>query len=264
MYAKRRRTNSGGVKGTFASPAYVRSVNRKYSAPRAAARVTPTFVTSRRYARIRRISDQEKKYLDTAVAAGGTGAGLGIGNDMTAAEKVIDLAIIPRGTGVNQRIGKTVRITGVQLRGTAVAITAAGAVGGAAQFALVWDSEPDQAAAVPLDSDIFWAPTSIIPTLSNRDNAPRFRVLKKWIWEIPPFTTAGGATSEHVFTINETLSFKKKDLKIMWNAVDTDGLTSQKVKGNLLFVTSANRTEAVLSAQWANGGLISRVDFDDK
>lgn len=260
MYAKRRRTNSGGVKGTFASPAYVRSINRKYSAPRAAARVTPTFVTSRRYARIRRVSDQEKKYLDTTITSV---AGTGIGNDMTAAEKVVDLAIIPRGTGVNQRIGKAVRITGVQLRGTAVAANAANALGGTAQFALVWDSEPDQAALVPTESEMFNAPTSTVPTLSNRDNAPRFRVLKKWHWEIPPFTATGSSTDKHVFTINETLSFKKKDLKIMWTATDTDGLTSAKVKGNLLFVTSANRIETVLNASWV-GQLNARVDFDDK
>jgi len=256
MYAKRRRTNSGGVKGTFASPAYVRSINRKYSAPRAAARVTPTFVTSRRYARIRRISDSEKKYIEISKAP------YALGNNAAAADLVTDISVIPTGTGVTQRIGKTVRITGVQIRAHYRQTLAATAVGTNVQFALVWDREPDQSAAVPLITDIFM--TAVTPTLSNRDNAPRFKVLKKWLWETPPFTATTTASGDHVFTIMETINLKKMDAKISFTAGSTVGTWSEKVKGGLLWCSYADGTAAVTSATSVGTGEFFRVDFDDK
>jgi len=257
MYAKRRRTNSGGVKGTFASPAYVRSINRKYSAPRAAARVTPTFVTSRRYARIRRISDSEKKYVETSPGS----TPWAIGSNAAASDLVKDISVIPTGTGVNQRIGKTVRCTGVQIKATYRQVTGATVLGNAIQWALVWDREPDQSAAVPLITDIFSSGAGIVPSWSNRDNAPRFKVLKKWCWNTNNFATATG-TGDNVFSINDVVSLKKMDARISFTASSTAGNWSEKVKGGLLWVTVANGVAtAVATTQMSE---FFRLDFEDK
>jgi len=253
MYAKRRRTNSGGVKGTFASPAYVRSINRKYSAPRAAARVAPTFVTSRRYARIRRISDEEKKYVDASTTP------FAIGNNAAASDIVKDISVIPTGTGVNNRVGKSVRCTGVQIRGTYRQVTGATVLGNAIQWALVWDREPDQSAAVPLIGDIF--SNAGTPTLSNRDNAPRFKVIKKWHWTTNNFATSTG-TGDNVFQINETISLKKFDAKISFTASSTLGTWNEKVKGGLLWVTWANGVATAVAVTQMSE--FFRLDFSDK
>lgn len=240
---KRARVSTTGAgKMTFASPAYVRTVNRKYRAMKTA--YVPATHVSRRFAR--RVSDnlKEKKYFDTSIGVAN------LGSDTAAANLVTDLAIIPQGNTVSTRIGKRLRVTSLQIKATVYAnpvnqttINYATMV----RMSIVWDREPDKAALVPVTTDIYNSNNPNCPT--NRDNAPRFKILREIMIPIAaPGATAGTQTTATPDTsqcnVNEFISFKKKDLEIIWTKADTTGATANKVKGNLLLCWTLDQTQA--------------------
>lgn len=227
----------------------------------AVARIPAAPYTSRRFARVVRDRLGENKYFDTATT------GVVIGSDAAAAVLVQDLAIIPQGTTVSKRIGKKLRVMRLQVKGNvrlnAAANTSTGAQGQCVRLSVVWDREPDKAALVPVTTDVYASNSSL--ALTNRDNAPRFKILKEMYFDFSPVVVAAGITTTPDPTLTqhfcEYLDFSKKDLEIIWTSADTTGATAAKIKGNLLLVITANQTLATagvfMDANW-------RVDFEDE
>ena len=166
---------------------------------------------------------------------------------------IIDEAVVPQGVTVNQRVGKEINMKAVQLRGTIKAGTNSASH---AALLLVYDRECN-GAALPTISSILTAASS--NAFSNRDNAPRFQIVRRWDWVLNG--TAGSSTlstdTSTVF-INEYVSLKEKSIK--WTSANTDGATTGKIKGNLLLV-SVGDTAAGASAP--SGTISARLDFSD-
>lgn len=199
---------------------------------------------------------REKKYLDTQILNSTP-----IGSDLAAAFQVVSLNIVPQGNTVNTRIGKKIRCMTLQVKGRIQLAT--GAVAGPAQvrMALVWDREPDKGALVPTIGDIY---NSVDPTsMTNRDNAPRFRILRELMFTCPGnqvALAAGAGADDTIQHFEEYLDFSKKDLEVIWTKTDTTGAVVNMIKGDLLWVTAVQQTIA-------NTQLIStvaaRLDYSD-
>lgn len=217
---------------------------------------------SRRHpaARVPRDRLGENKYFDTAFANS-------IGTDSAAATLVTDLAIVGQGNTVQTRIGKKLRCLRLQCKGTLYQIPAAGAGTSPAtdlRVSIVWDREPDKAALVPVTTDVYMANSST--ALTNRDNAPRFKILKEMRYSMPGIVTVAGNVTGNpangtTVTVNEYLDFSKKDLEIIWTKADTTGATAAKVKGNLLLVFTSDQTVA---AGGVYAALNFRLDYEDE
>lgn len=205
----------------------------------------------------------ENKYFDTAVFSN-----TNVGSDLAASSLVTDLAIVPQGLTVNSRVGKKLRVLRVQLKGNVYVAPQLASGGNGPTFvrcALIWDREPDKAALVPATTDIWISNDS--SALTNRDNAPRFKILREWTYCLPVFATAaaaatastsGGDSQQQLF---EYIDLSKKDLEIIWTKADTTGATANKVKGNLLFALTSDNTKAGGATYMT---LNTRVDYEDE
>jgi len=191
-------------------------------------------------------TSREKKYLNN---------GIGAYTAWDTAGQVSDISVVPLGTSVNQRIGKMVNLTGVQLRGT---VTAGSGSKEHCALMLVYDREPNQAAALPAITDILNSASSNAQT--NRDNAPRFKIVRRWDFNIvgTPGTASVAVESQHI--IDEFIPLKRGKYPIKYTAANTDGANTGKVKGNLLLVTIGNNANG---AATPSAAIASRVDFED-
>lgn len=238
--------------GTRASAAAGRAKSARSSA---LAKTRGAPYVSRRYARVVNDHLGENKYLDTAVLAGS------IGSDSPAATLVQSLCIVPQGLTVNSRVGKKLRVMALQVKGkVSAAVGGTSTTGMTLKCAIVWDREPDKAALVPAVGDIY---QGIDPSqLTNRDNAPRFKILKEWIMDFPVVTALGltpaTGTQQH---IAEYLSFKRKDLEVIWTKADTAGAVAAMIKGDLLFVFVPSNT---IAGAAVTGSINCRLDYEDE
>lgn len=202
---------------------------------------------------------REKKYFDTNQAT------TAVGSDSAAALLVQDLAIVPQGLTVSSREGKKILCKSLQLKGVFFSsqVLASGAPTSIlVRMSLVWDSEPDKAALVPATTDVYISNSST--SLTNRDNAPRFRILREWMADLNPITSAAaGATdsrSINQWHFSEFVSLKNNPHEIVWTKADTTGATANKVKGNLLLVFTFDSLIAEGTfMQWN-----ARLDYDDQ
>lgn len=240
---------------TFANASYVARVNRRngYMADG-----MTQLVVSRRAARVVNPNLKEKKYLDTVFAEAAIGSG------SAASLKVIDLAIVPQGNTANTRIGKKIRIRRVAVKGLLYQDgTGNSSASSLVRLSLVWDREPDKAALVPtVNGDIYLGgPTS----LSNRDNAPRFKILKSQWFALPAWQSSALSEWSPDGTVQQTfdwyLDFSKKDMEVIWTKADTTGATAAKIKGNLLMCFDHDLTAAQAGTKLQYN---ARVDYDDQ
>lgn len=209
---------------------------------------------SRRRARVVKDSLKEKKYFDTATG------GSTFGSDTSAANLVTDLAIIPQGDTVTSRQGKKLQCMRLAMKGTVYTSPIAGqTIGTLARLSIVWDREPDKAALVPTTTDVYMSNSS--SALTNRDNAPRFKILKELMFPMAAWNTqAGGCDGATHYVVNEFLDLSRKGLDIIWTKADTTGATAAKVKGNLLAVWTFDQTVA---AGGVGVQVNCRLDFSD-
>lgn len=202
---------------------------------------------------------KEHKYFDTTI---GTNA---IGNDMLPAFAVTSLNIVPQGITVNSRTGKKLRCMRLQFKGSMEQVQGATAAPTFVRISIVWDREPDKAALVPVaGTDIY---LSTDPhSLTNRDNAPRFKILKEMQFCFPGNAVALGAGAQadnSVQQFTEFMDFSKKDLECIWTKADTTGAVAALIKGDLLFVIQASQTKAAGGVQFSTLGCQCRLDFSD-
>lgn len=191
------------------------------------------------------ISGKEKKYL--------TSGALALNLDTTGG--VTDLTIIPTGNTVNTRVGKQVGLVAFQMKGCVRAATLTSTHGA---LLLVYDREPNAQAAVPGLTDILTSATS--NALTNRDNAPRFKIVRRWDYNV--VGNGGGASSpdSSLHIVDEYVKFNPDNYPIKWTAANTDGAYASKIKGALLLLyvgDVANGTTTPVA------NLQVRVDYQD-
>lgn len=184
----------------------------------------------------------EAKYFDTAAT----------GRALNTTGTVIHLDIVPQGTTVNSRDGRKFKNTSVQLRGYAQSDTATTITNG--MMLLVWDRQPNKVLAGV--TDILESATSF--AFAKRENAQRFRILKKWRWCFGGNSTTP-ATGKEVYDIDDYVKLPDECIAEC-TASDTTGAIGNRVTGALLLLTigdiAAGTTDAICN-------IGARVNFVD-
>lgn len=228
--SKRQRTSSSGAgKATFANPAYVRSVNRKY--PNMRPGIVPGY--TRRVGNYGRYSAAaaalrgllpEKKFFDTDLA---------FNIDTTGEVPATgQLCLIPQGDTESTRDGRKATIESVQIRGKLLYSPGAGANASCtSHMYLVLDTQCNGAAAAA--TDVFTT-TDFWDAMIQLNNSGRFRILKHWVhtWNPP-----AGATTAYNTVIKQVEYFKKCSIPIDWNST-TGAIT--EIKSNNLFLMAGS------------------------
>lgn len=190
----------------------------------------------------RRAFRGEAKFVDTAAA------GYGLNTTGT----VTHVSIVPTGTTVNSRDGKNFCCTSVQVRGTAYADTTTTVSSGLAM--LVWDRQPNKALA---------GVTDVLDTVSSdsflkRENAQRFRILKKWRYAFGGNSTAPASGNE-TFDVDDYVKLPKECVAKCTTA-DATGVIGNRVTGALLLVTAGNVAAGTADATFAVGVRLNFLD----
>jgi len=163
---------------------------------------------------------------------------------------------VPRGDSSITRNGRRFANTAIALRGAIVAGTAG--VTSMAAMILVWDRHPNQGAAIPAFSTVF--SQQFATSLTNKDNAPRFKILRRWVWPIIGNQTAGQTTDCSIIYFDEFVKMKNK--VTLLTTADSTGLLPDMVEGSLLLYcmgidnTAGNDAPTLL-------GLQTRLYFSD-
>jgi len=184
----------------------------------------------------------EAKYIDIASS----------NYQLTTTGSITHMSIIPQGTTVNSRVGRKCELKYFQMRGQAVALTTA--IYNACAAYLVWDEQPNKALAAI--TDVLDATTSY--ALSKRENVQRFKILRKWTFELIG-NTLTPATGKEAMRIDEYVRLPK-GLVVVPTTADTTGVIGDIITGALLLVTVGDTAAGTAAAQLT---VTCRVGFAD-
>lgn len=161
---------------------------------------------------------------------------------------------VPLGNSSITRVGRRFANTAIALRGRIIA----GSTGTvcAATMVLVWDRNPNQGAAIPPFTSVF--STQAPESLTNKDNAPRFKILRRWVHMIIGNNTAGQLTDCSEVYFDEFVKLKNKITLL--TAADTTGLITDMVEGSLLLYIMGDTAPGTTSASLV---LQTRLYFSD-
>jgi len=175
---------------------------------------------------------------------------------MVAATSAWALNQVPLGNSSVTRVGRRFQNTAIALRGQIYAASAT--VESVCTMVLVWDRHPNQNAAIPAFATVFTQQHS--GSLTNKDNASRFKVLRRWTYEIiGNATTAGQQTDKTVVYFDEFVKMKNK--VTLLTAADTTGLITDMVEGALYLYVMG---DAALGATTSPGmQMQTRLYFSD-
>lgn len=142
---------------------------------------------------------------------------------------------VPLGNSSITRVGRKLNITAVAIRGEVLAGSTTLAT--KATMLLIWDRNVNQSAALPPWAQILNAQNP--NSLTNKDNAPRFKILRRWDFEILGNRTAGQITEKGLVKIEEFIKLKNK--VTIFTTADSTGIYPDMMEGGLLlYVTSDN------------------------
>jgi len=117
----------------------------------------------------------------------------------TAGGTVLHINSIGQGTASSQRVGRVIRMTGIEIRGIMYqALVPATAPFDIVRFSLVYDKQPT--GALPVVTDIFT--NTLISGCYQYDSFPRFQVIREWFLSIGTITNSG-TTSPPVAFLND-------------------------------------------------------------
>lgn len=161
----------------------------------------------------------DRKFVDTALAV----------YAMNTTGSITHVSIVPTGTTVNSREGKSFRVTSCQVRGN-VSSDAATTVAPAA-WALVWDYQPNK--ALPALTDIWDAVNDA--SFIKRENNARFKIL---LWR--HHTMIGNVTTPasggEQCPVDEFVKMPK-DAVALCTVADTTGVIGNRINGALYLCT---------------------------
>lgn len=190
---------------------------------------------------------REKKYIDTSLA-------LNFDNSSAVASCLVSLNIVPQSNTVTSRIGKKIAMKALQIKG---AIYAGVASGDKVSMMLVYDREPNKAATVPPVTDILVSHAST--SLTNRDNAARYKILKRWNYGVAGSIQTASAPENSIICVDEYI--KLGGLETLWSAADTTGVVANMVRGDLLLLTVGDGANGASTPTLV---ATARLDFDDQ
>jgi len=245
---------STSVKGTavraVAAAERVAVARARSQAARRVMAVPPSIPLGRfRRTQSRSISAPERKAVDTSMAGAlnfDTNSAVGLCMPL--------LNIIPTGSASNQRIGKRVTMRALQIRGRITAASATIASNIAAM--LVYIKTPNQAASLPAVTEILVSQSS--SSLSNRDNASKFRVLRRWNWQITGNITTP-ATGNEIKDFDEYV--RLPNLPALWTNASTAGSIGEFVEGALILLLLGDAANGATTTPTFTG--TARLYFSD-
>ena len=236
--------------------------NRGYVAPRwnaakkrayiqskiAAKRNMPVAYVSAAY-RANRGIKSEIKTVDSAVNSS-------FSVDGTVAQTITLLNTIPQDASPTGRIGKKVNMTGVAIRAKVASNTTLACQ--KCTLLLVYVRNNNQAATLPAWTEMLV--TQSPNALTNRDNASKFKILRRWDYKVIGDIDATPPTSESVQIVEEFVKFKKP-LEACWTSAGTAGTIGQFEKGSLLLCCVGEYGQG--TGTWASMVGNTRVYFQD-
>lgn len=189
----------------------------------------------------------DAKYVDIASAS----------YEMCTTGSTTHISIVPQGTTVNTRLGKSFRCTSLQIRGFSLLDSAASQVFNSGRIYIVWDSQPNKAKAAV--TDILDAATS--SSLVKRENASRFKILRKLSYDqmgLAGGASAAGVSGTELISVDEFIKFEN-DLICTLTTADTTGVIGDVVTGALLLVAVGSNATTLAS----NFTVTMRLNFVD-
>lgn len=197
----------------------------------------------------------EKHYLDSTMVPE-----VGISGWTADANHLFQLNAVPQGVTVNTRIGKKWMNKSLQCKGAFKSGTSQ-TTPSVVRCMLVWDRNPQGVAPVNTHTDMLVSADAF--SLSARDNASRFKILRSWSFTMTGNLsgTAGTFTDGSVKEFSFHYNFRKGKYKTECKQADIAGTPGFIIQGGLWFVVLGD------SAYTAGGdptGLLKfRLDFDD-
>lgn len=154
---------------------------------------------------------------------------------------------VPLGNSSVTRLGRRLQNTAISIRAKVYpGITGTQTVAG---LILVWDRNPNAGAAIPAFNTVLTSVNSM--SLTNKDNASRFKILRRWNFEVVGNLTIAQLTAKSIYYIDEFVKLKNK--VTLFTAADTTGLVTNMVEGSLLLYAvgdvGAGTTAASLDIQ---------------
>jgi len=165
---------------------------------------------------------------------------------------ITHLDIIPQGTTVNSREGKSYRLKSVLIRGMVVVNSTT--THNVCVAYLVWDKQPNKALAAITDV----LTSAFAFAFSNRENAGRFTILKKMVYATTGNSTAP-ATGKEMFSIDERYVCPPNLISSKTNA-DTTGVIGNTITGALLLITVGNTVAGTADGDFQ---LRFRINFSE-
>lgn len=163
----------------------------------------------------------EAKYVDLAHAT----------YNFDTTGNIVHCSIIPQGSTVGQREGRTCLVTAAHIRGQAYTNTTTLVAGGA--MLLVWDNQPNKALAA-ID-DILDSKSS--NSQNKRENVNRFKILRRWNFAFTGNSNTAGQQTATSFQVVDYYVKLPKGCISVYTTADTTGVIANCIQGALLLVT---------------------------
>lgn len=161
---------------------------------------------------------------------------------------------VPLGNSSITRTGRKLSITAVAIRGT-IKLQAA-TISQKVALLLIWDRNVNQAASLPAWTAVL---NSQSPNaLTNKDNAPRFKILRRWDFTLSGNGGGGGYLDSSITSIDEFVKMKNK--VTYFTTADTTGLYPNMQEGALLLYLVG---DSATGANCTLGTFNTRVYFQD-
>lgn len=176
----------------------------------------------------RRAVSQETGFVDLTAAS----------YDMNTTGTVTLLATVPQGTSVNTRVGKKIRLKGLQGRGSMNSNSAAAA--NDVSFLIVYDKRPT--GSLPVVTDILVSANS--NSMNNDANSGRFRILKRVDCTLNGSTSLGITSNTQV---SADFYLDLKGLPVEYEAAGTGAIADISL-GALYLVTVGSITAGTSAA----------------
>lgn len=188
---------------------------------------------------LQRQSPQEKGFVDL----------INQGNSFNTTGSVTLLCTVPQGAGVNQRIGKKIMWSSIQMRGLVFANSATTLADAA--LIIVYDKRPT--GALPAVTDILVSASST--SMNNNDNAGRFQIVRRMDWVFAGNSTTP-TTGKEIIGFDHFAKFRRP---CIFKSAGT-GAIGDIEEGALYYVCVGNTTGATIQP---SSNLNWRVSFTE-
>jgi len=164
------------------------------------------------------------------------------------------LNTIPTGTSTVTRIGKRVTLKAISIRGN-IQAASAGTINKVA-LVLIYIRTPNQAATLPAITEILVTQSS--SSLTNRDNASKFQIVRRWDYIVTGNSTTP-ATGNEMYTIDEFINLGMKPST--WTSASTAGTIGEFEEGALVLLSLGSSANGATTTPV--GGFGCRCYFQD-